>query len=215
MIGGVLGRHAEGVPAEGMQDVEAPHALRTGHHVADDVVANVSDVRVPGRVREHFKTVVLRLARDPRSARTRGHRPSASATWRRGPVVGSRPLIDYSPRHRGPWAARTAATARAPRPVSFSGAVDTVPVIARTVARSDAVSASRSYPPSVTIEQATVAVPRGRACQARHEIRVARFRHPHLCQRIALVCVKASRDEDQRGANSSSTGTTTRSNTTR
>ncbi len=57
---GVLGRKAEGVPAERMQHVEAAHPLHAGEHVADHVVAEVPHVRVPRRVREHLQTVELR-----------------------------------------------------------------------------------------------------------------------------------------------------------
>ena len=63
---GVLGRQAERVPAERMQHVEAAHPLRARDDVADHVVADVPDVRVPGRVREHLEAVELRLGRDPR-----------------------------------------------------------------------------------------------------------------------------------------------------
>ena len=60
---GVLGRQAERVPPERVQHVEAAHPLGARHHVADDVVADVADVRVAGRVREHFEAVVLRARR--------------------------------------------------------------------------------------------------------------------------------------------------------
>ena len=59
----VLGRQAERVPPERVQHVEAAHALHARHHVADDVVADVPDVRVPGRVREHLEAVELRPLR--------------------------------------------------------------------------------------------------------------------------------------------------------
>jgi hypothetical protein len=49
----VLGRQPERVPSKRMQHVETAHPLHTRHHVADDVVADVSDVRVPRGVREH------------------------------------------------------------------------------------------------------------------------------------------------------------------
>jgi len=45
-----------------MQQFEAAHPLHARHHVADDVVADVPDVRVPGRIREHLEAVKL-LAR--------------------------------------------------------------------------------------------------------------------------------------------------------
>ena len=61
--GGVLGRQAERVPAERMQHVEAAHPLRPRHHVADDVVPDVPDVRVARRVREHLQAVELRTRR--------------------------------------------------------------------------------------------------------------------------------------------------------
>ncbi len=58
--GGVLGRQAERVPAEWMEDVVAAHPHRARHDVADHVVADVAHVRVPGRVREHLEAVELR-----------------------------------------------------------------------------------------------------------------------------------------------------------
>jgi hypothetical protein len=58
--GRVLGRQAERVPAEGVQDVEALHALQTRHHVADHVVPDVANVGVPRGVREHLEAVELR-----------------------------------------------------------------------------------------------------------------------------------------------------------
>ena len=60
---GVLGRQAEGVPPERVQHVEAPHASRAGHDVADDVVAHVPHVGVPGRIGEHLEAVELRPRR--------------------------------------------------------------------------------------------------------------------------------------------------------
>src|SRR6202790_327996 len=59
--GGVFGGQAEGVPAHGMEDVEAAHALDAGDDVADGVVAHVSHVHGAGRVRQHFEDVVFRL----------------------------------------------------------------------------------------------------------------------------------------------------------
>ena len=69
--GGVLGRQAERVPAERVQHVEAAHPLHARHHVADDVVADVPDVRVAGRIREHLQAVELRPRRIDRRPRTR------------------------------------------------------------------------------------------------------------------------------------------------
>ena len=59
--GGVLGGQAEGIPPERVQDVVAAHPPRSGDHVADDVIADMADVRVPGRVREHLEAIELRL----------------------------------------------------------------------------------------------------------------------------------------------------------
>ena len=56
----ILGRQAEGVPAERVQDVEALHPLQAGDDVADHVVADVADVRVSGGIREHLEAVELR-----------------------------------------------------------------------------------------------------------------------------------------------------------
>ena len=77
---GVLGRQAERVPAERVQHVEAAHPLHARHHVADDVVADVSDVRVSGRVREHLQAVELRPRRSRRPPRTRARPSTAAAT---------------------------------------------------------------------------------------------------------------------------------------
>ena len=59
--GGVLGRHAEGVPAHGVQHVVAPHALDPGHHVADGVDPDVAHVDAPAGVGEHLQHVVFGL----------------------------------------------------------------------------------------------------------------------------------------------------------
>jgi len=56
----VLGRHAEGVPAHRMQDVEALRALVAGHHVAHRIVARVADVDAAGRIGEHLQHVIFR-----------------------------------------------------------------------------------------------------------------------------------------------------------
>ena len=58
--GGVLRRHAEGVPAHRMQDVVAARALIAGEHVAHRVVPHVAHVDAPGRVGEHLQHVVFR-----------------------------------------------------------------------------------------------------------------------------------------------------------
>ena len=60
---GVFRRQPEGVPPERVEHVEAAHPLHSRHHVADDVVADVADVGVPGRVGEHFEAVELRARR--------------------------------------------------------------------------------------------------------------------------------------------------------
>ena len=60
---GVLRRQAERIPPERVQDVEALHPLGARHHVADDVVADVADVRVARRIREHLQAVELRARR--------------------------------------------------------------------------------------------------------------------------------------------------------
>ena len=57
--GGVLSRHAEGVEAHRMQDVEALHRLVARHDVADGVVAHMAHVQVARRIREHLERVVL------------------------------------------------------------------------------------------------------------------------------------------------------------
>jgi hypothetical protein len=57
----VFRRHAEGVPAHRVQDVEALCArLIAGDHVAHRVVAHVADMDAPRRIGEHFQDVVFR-----------------------------------------------------------------------------------------------------------------------------------------------------------
>ncbi|MNQ83732.1 hypothetical protein D3C85_988250 [compost metagenome] len=57
--GRVLGRHAEGVPAHGMQNVEALGPLVTRHHVAHHIVASVAHVDVARRIGEHLQHIVF------------------------------------------------------------------------------------------------------------------------------------------------------------
>ena len=57
---GVLGRHAEGVPAHRMQDVEAAGALVARDDVAHGVVAHMAHVDAPRRIGEHLQHVVFR-----------------------------------------------------------------------------------------------------------------------------------------------------------
>ena len=57
--GGVLRRQAEGVPAHGMEHVEAAGALVAGDHVALGVVADVADMDAPRRIGEHLQHVVF------------------------------------------------------------------------------------------------------------------------------------------------------------
>ncbi|MND77976.1 hypothetical protein D3C80_696800 [compost metagenome] len=54
---GVFRRHAEGVPAHGLQHVLALHALVAGDHVADGVVAHVAHVQLAARVGEHRQAI--------------------------------------------------------------------------------------------------------------------------------------------------------------
>ena len=59
--GGVFRGKAEGVPAHGMQHVEAAHPLVAGQRVADGIVADVADVQRAAGVGQHFEHVVFRL----------------------------------------------------------------------------------------------------------------------------------------------------------
>ena len=61
--GRVLGRKSERIPPKRMDDVEAAQPLHPGDDVADHVVADVPDVRVAGRIREHHEAVELGLRR--------------------------------------------------------------------------------------------------------------------------------------------------------
>ncbi len=55
--GGVLGRQAEGVEADGVEHVVAPHAQVAGQRVTDGVDAGVAHVHGAGGVREHLQHV--------------------------------------------------------------------------------------------------------------------------------------------------------------
>ncbi len=69
---GVLGRHAEGVPAHGVEHIVALGAPAAGHHVAERVVAHVAHVDAPRRVGEHLEHVIF-------AARRRLRRPERGA----------------------------------------------------------------------------------------------------------------------------------------
>src|SRR5271168_807072 len=59
--GSVFGGQAEGVPAHGVKNVEAAHALDAGDDVADRVIAHVPHVHGAGGIRQHFQRVILGL----------------------------------------------------------------------------------------------------------------------------------------------------------
>ena len=88
--GGVFGGQAEGIPAHGMEDVEAAHALYAGDDVADGVIAHVPHVHACRRDTAAFPGRNIWALRDRLRFRTRGLRPSAFATWLRS-VVGCSP----------------------------------------------------------------------------------------------------------------------------
>ncbi len=65
--GGVFRRHAEGVPAHRVEDVESLHPLVAGDDVADRVVPDMADVDPAGGVGEHFEEIIFlpgRIFRD-------------------------------------------------------------------------------------------------------------------------------------------------------
>src|SRR5690606_20564399 len=55
--GGVLRRHAERIPAHGLQDVLAQHALVAGNYVTDGVIAHVPHVQLAAGVGEHRQAI--------------------------------------------------------------------------------------------------------------------------------------------------------------
>ena len=57
--GGVLGRHAEGIPSHRVQHVEPARPLVARDHVADRIDADVAHMDAPGRIREHLQHVVF------------------------------------------------------------------------------------------------------------------------------------------------------------
>ena len=67
--GRVLRRHAEGVPAHRVKNVEALHPFVPGHDVADGVVSNVADVDSTRGVGKHLQKVILLLPRVFRHAK--------------------------------------------------------------------------------------------------------------------------------------------------
>ena len=61
----VFRRHAEGVPAHRVQNVEAARPLVAGHDVAHRVVADMAHVDAPGGIGEHLKNIVFGPAVHP------------------------------------------------------------------------------------------------------------------------------------------------------
>jgi hypothetical protein len=57
--GRVFGGQTEGVPAHGVQHVEAAHPFIAGQRVANGVVAHVADVQRAAGVRQHLQHVIL------------------------------------------------------------------------------------------------------------------------------------------------------------
>ena len=60
--GRIFGRQAEGVPADGVQHVEAAHAAIARHRVADGVIAHVAHVQRAGGIRQHLQQIIFRAA---------------------------------------------------------------------------------------------------------------------------------------------------------
>jgi hypothetical protein len=58
----VFRRHAESIPAHGMNNVESTHRLVPGHHITDSVVANVSHVDSSRGVGKHFQEIIFGFA---------------------------------------------------------------------------------------------------------------------------------------------------------
>ena len=81
--GRVLGRHAQGVPADGVEDVGPGHALLAGDDVADRVVADVAHVDAAGGIGVHLETVDTSGWRGPRGPRRPFRPPRRAATWTR------------------------------------------------------------------------------------------------------------------------------------
>ena len=57
---GVLGRHAEGVPAHRMQHVEAPRPLVARDHVAHRIIAHMAHMDAARRIGKHLQHVIFR-----------------------------------------------------------------------------------------------------------------------------------------------------------
>ena len=57
---GVLRRHAEGVPAHGVQHIVPFGAAVTGNDIAHGVVTHMAHMQAPGRIREHLQHVGFR-----------------------------------------------------------------------------------------------------------------------------------------------------------
>ena len=53
----VLGWHAKGIEAHGVEDVKAHQSLESSHCVADRIVSNVPHMHFSRRIRVHFETV--------------------------------------------------------------------------------------------------------------------------------------------------------------
>ena len=57
--GGIFRRQAEGVPAHGMQDIEALGLLEAGHHVAQGIVAHMPHMDAARRIGEHLQDIIF------------------------------------------------------------------------------------------------------------------------------------------------------------
>ena len=57
----VFGGHTKGVPAHGMQHIEALHGAETSHYVTNGIVAHMAHMQIAGRIREHFQHIGFRF----------------------------------------------------------------------------------------------------------------------------------------------------------
>ena len=61
--GRVLGRHAQGVPADGVDDVKPVHRLEAGDDVADGIVPDVAHMDAAGGIGIHLEQIVFLFGR--------------------------------------------------------------------------------------------------------------------------------------------------------
>jgi hypothetical protein len=61
--GSIFCGHTEGIPSDGMDDIQSFHEFMTGNHIHDGKIPNMSHVNAARGIRIHFQAIAFRSLR--------------------------------------------------------------------------------------------------------------------------------------------------------